>query len=110
MPTGLYWSFFTLFQGKGVSNNTTPSILKTIRRYPNPFACLPILLSKDSFIVILLYAITYSVKMTLQTSLGSQCVEIYQLDYLTAGLVYLPSGVAGGVGSFTTGKIWNPST
>ena len=54
--------------------------------------------------VIIIYAITYSVKMTLQTSLGSQCVEVYRLNYLAAGLVYLPSGVAGGIGSYATGK------
>ncbi|KAK5662615.1 hypothetical protein OQA88_8529 [Cercophora sp. LCS_1] len=47
--------------------------------------------------------------MTLQTSLGAQCVEIYNLNYLEAGLIYLPSEVAGGIGSFSTGKFldWN---
>jgi hypothetical protein len=54
--------------------------------------------------VIIIYAITYSVKMTRQTSLGLQCVEVCRLNYLAAGLVYLPSGVAGGIGSFSTGK------
>lgn len=78
--------------------------MKPMRHYPNPFACLPILANKQSLIVILLYSITYAVKMTLQASLGAQCVEIYQLDYLNAGLIYLPSGVSGGVGAFCTGE------
>ncbi|KAK8078926.1 hypothetical protein PG994_002733 [Apiospora phragmitis] len=42
--------------------------------------------------------------MTLQASLGAQCVEIYRLNYLTAGLVYIPSGVGGAVAAFFSGK------
>lgn len=60
-------------------------------------------MNKESLVVILLYSINYSVKMTLQATLGVQCVDIYQLDYLNAGLIYLPSGVAGGIGAFFTG-------
>ena len=99
---GVYWSFFSHLQRSEVKNNQTKTI-KPKRHYPNPFACLPILAHKDSLVVILIYAITYSVKMTLQTSLSAQCVEIYHLDYLSAGLIYLPSGVAGAIGSFGTG-------
>ena len=104
---GVYWSLFSLFQSSEVKNNRA-KMVKPTRHYPNPFACLPILANKDSLIVILIYAVTYSVKMTLQTSLGAQCVEIYQLDYLAAGLIYLPSGVAGGIGSFMTGPAVSP--
>lgn len=99
---GVYWSFFSLLQSSKLRRNRA-EVVKPKRRWPNPFACLPILANKDSLIVILIYAVTYSVKMTLQTSLSAQCVEIYQLDYLAAGLIYLPSGVAGGIGSFMTG-------
>ncbi|KAI8712974.1 MFS domain-containing protein [Fusarium sp. LHS14.1] len=103
--TGIYWSFFTLFQ----SRETRPEIKRPKRRYPNPLSCLPILRHKESFLTILIYAITYSVKMTLQTALGAQCVEIYNLNYLTSGLVYLPSGVSGGIASYFTGRYldWN---
>lgn len=45
--------------------------------------------------------------MTLQTSLGAQCVQIYQLDSLNSGLIYLPSGVAGAVAAFSTGRLMN---
>jgi MFS family permease len=100
---GVYWNFYSLLQSKDIKKNRT-NIVKPTRHYPNPFACLPILATKDSLIVIFIYAVTYSVKMTLQTSLGAQCVEIYQLDYLAAGLIYLPSGVAGGIGSYMTGS------
>ncbi|KAK1624087.1 major facilitator superfamily domain-containing protein [Colletotrichum phormii] len=86
---GIYWSFFTLISNR--SQKTNVRVLK----------------NRSSLVVILLYGITYSVKMTLQTSLGAQCVEIYKLDYLTTGLIYIPSGVAGGIGSFITGRILN---
>ncbi len=98
---GIYWSFFSIFQKQ--DTHAGKDITRPKRRWPNPFACLPILADKGSLAVIFLYAVTYSVKMTLQTSLGAQCVEIYKLDYLNAGLIYLPSGVAGGIGSFGTG-------
>ncbi|KAK4204499.1 MFS general substrate transporter [Triangularia verruculosa] len=104
---GIYWSLFSLFQAKTSPYSTT--ISQPTRRWPNPFACLPILRDKGSLTVIFIYSVTYTVKMTLQTSLGAQCVEIYKLSYLDAGLIYLPSGIAGGIGSFSTGKFldWN---
>lgn len=40
--------------------------------------------------------------MVIQASLGSQC--IYNLNYLKAGLVYLPAGVAGGLGAKCAGQ------
>ncbi|KAI0191106.1 major facilitator superfamily domain-containing protein [Astrocystis sublimbata] len=51
-----------------------------------------------------MYAITYAVKQTLQTSLGAQALQIYRLNYLDGGLIYLPSGIAGGIGSYMTGR------
>ncbi|KAK1512467.1 uncharacterized protein CCOS01_14707 [Colletotrichum costaricense] len=94
---GIYWSFFTLINKSPQRKDGGALRSQNSRRHwPNPFACLPILKDRSSLVVILLYGITYSVKMTLQTSLGAQCSEIYKLDYLTAGLIYIPSGVAGG--------------
>lgn len=101
--TGLYRSLFFLFQSRKVRSMKT-AMGKPKRYWPNPFACLPILAHVESLIIMIVYAITYAAKMTLQTSLGSQSVEVYKLNYLNAGLVYLPSGVAGGFGSFTAGK------
>ncbi len=73
-------------------------------RFPNPLACLPVLANRGSLLVILITAINYAVKAALQTSLDAQCVELYGLNYLQAGLVYLPSGVGGGVGSYGAGR------
>ncbi|KAL2197115.1 major facilitator superfamily domain-containing protein [Corynascus similis CBS 632.67] len=78
-------------------------------RFPNPLACLPVLANKGSLVVILITAINYAVKAALQTSLDAQCTELYRLNYIQAGLVYLPSGVGGGFGSYGAGKFidWN---
>ncbi|KAF6808024.1 hypothetical protein CSOJ01_07792 [Colletotrichum sojae] len=72
---------------------------------PNPFKCVVMLFSKGNFTVILIGSITYTVKMTLQSSLAAQCIDVYSLNYLQSGLIYLPSGVGGAIASFTTGKL-----
>jgi MFS family permease len=71
---------------------------------PNPFKCIPMLFKKGNLTVIVIGSITYTVKMTLQTSLAAQCIDIYRLDYLHAGLVYLPSGVGGAIAAYSTGR------
>lgn len=103
-PRGLYKSLFFIFQSSVARRKASPAENPKFS-YPNPFACLRILANKESLIVILLYSITYAVKMALQASLGVQCVEIYQLDYLDAGLIYLPAGVAGAVAAFLAGLL-----
>ncbi|KAK4177901.1 major facilitator superfamily domain-containing protein [Triangularia setosa] len=92
---GIYWSFFSLFQAK--TSPYSAQISRPVRHWPKPFACLPILRDKGSLTVTFIYSVICTVKMTLQTSLGAPCVEIYELNYLDAGLIYLPSGIAGGV-------------
>jgi hypothetical protein len=62
------------------------------------------LFKKGNLTVIVIGSITYTVKMTLQTSLAAQCIDIYRLDYLQAGLVYLPSGVGGAIAAYSTGR------
>ncbi|CAG9978531.1 unnamed protein product, partial [Clonostachys byssicola] len=102
--SGVYWSLFTWFQ-RGITRTDPPERKASKSQWlPNPFACLKIFANIESTMVILLYSLTYNVKMSTQASLGSQCVDIYGLDYLTAGLVYLPSGVGGVFASFATGK------
>lgn len=49
--------------------------------------------------------ITYTVFSCLAASLSSQMIHLYHLDYLTGGLVYLPSGIGGILAAYTTGRI-----
>lgn len=73
--------------------------------FPNPFKCIPMLFKKGNLTVIMIGSITYTVKMTLQTSLAAQCIDIYQLNYLQAGLIYLPSGIGGALAAYSTGRL-----
>lgn len=72
---------------------------------PNPFACLPMLAYKNNLCLVLFSSITYSLRMTLQASLGSQCPGIYNLNYLQAGLIFLPPGVGGTVAAKLQGVL-----
>lgn len=79
-------------------------------RLPNPLACLRILLhSKGSLTVVAINAVNSAVKAAMQASLGAQCVKIYGLTYLQAGLIYIPSGLGGSVGAYAAGRWvdWN---
>ncbi|KAI1279075.1 MFS general substrate transporter [Xylaria sp. FL0933] len=100
---GVYWSVPYMLQSQAVKKSRV-DIKRPRRYYPNPLACLPILRNRESLTIVVMYAITYAVKLTLQTSLGAQALQIYQLNYLDGGLIYLPSGVAGGIGSYMTGR------
>jgi MFS family permease len=113
--TGIHRSLFDTItkDRKHATDTIEPSDTKSIRKHhvPNPFKCIPLLFSKGNFSVIMVGSITYMVKMTLQTSLAAQCIEIYGLNYLQAGLIYLPSGMGGALASYTTGMfdIGHPS-
>ncbi len=114
-PKGLvYQTVFSLIQRRREKRNTKVVVVgekskndapeKPKFRFPNPLACLPVLADKGSLLVTLITAINYAVKAALQTSLDAQCVDLYGLTYIQAGLVYLPSGVGGGFGSYGAGK------
>ena len=104
-PQGIYWSLLALSNREQLVERKDKA--ETTRHWPNPLTCLKILFDVESLMVISLYSITYATKMATQASLGAQCVKIYDLDYLTAGLLYLPSGVAGIFGAFITGRLLN---
>jgi predicted MFS family arabinose efflux permease len=121
-PKGfIYQTFFSLIQKRsaakiskaattGEQNETEEGTPQKRRfRFPNPLACLPVLANKGSLLVILITTINYAVKAALQTSLDAQCVELYGLNYIQAGLIYLPSGVGGAVGSYASGGLMHCS-
>lgn len=74
-------------------------------RFPNPLTCLVTLSQKGTFLLVLAGSITYTVFSCLATSLSTQIIRLYHLNYLTAGLVYLPSGAGGIVAACTVGRI-----
>ncbi|KAG8529167.1 uncharacterized protein KY384_005802 [Bacidia gigantensis] len=72
---------------------------------PNPFHCLVALVNRHNFMIILVGGIQYTIFGCLAASLSVQMIDIYSLNYLTAGLVYLPSGVGGIVAAYLTGRL-----
>jgi hypothetical protein len=79
------------------------SKVKRKHHFPSPLTYVLALIKKCSLSVILIGSIIYIVKMTLQTSLAAQYIDIYDLSYMQASLIYLPFGVGGGIASQLTG-------
>ncbi|KAK8075421.1 hypothetical protein PG997_010084 [Apiospora hydei] len=102
--SGIRRSLFELVVKDRTRDEEEKGARKRQYRVPNPFICIRLLCNKANFSIICIGSITYTMKMTLQTSLAAQCVDLYQLDYLQAGLVYIPSGVGGAMGSCITGN------
>ena len=74
---------------------------------PNPFSCLVALANRSNLIVVVIGGIQYMIFGCLAASLSTQMIAIYNLNYLTAGLVYLPSGLGGIFAAYLTGKLLN---
>lgn len=72
---------------------------------PNPFVCLRLLLNKPTFIIILVGSIQYAVYSALGTSISTKMASVYSLNYLNAGLIYLPSGIGGLIAALLTGRL-----
>ena len=72
---------------------------------PNPLNCLVALTNRSNFIVILAGGLQYMVFGCLAASLSTQMIAVYSLNYLTAGLIYLPSGIGGILAAYVTGKL-----
>lgn len=81
-------------------NSQQPSL-----HLPNPFSCLRTLFQRSTFVVILVGSLQSSLFNSVAGSLSSQMIQIYSLNYLTAGLCYLPSGLGGAIAAYLTGKL-----
>ncbi|TPX23112.1 hypothetical protein DIZ76_012434 [Coccidioides immitis] len=106
---GIHRTLFSLLARRGSRSDKSEGIkpseglMKRKIRIPNPLTSIPILFHKNSLAIILVGSIYYTVSRTLGASLSAQCIEIYDLNYLEAGLVYLPTGLAGMISSYSTG-------
>ncbi|RSM08769.1 hypothetical protein CEP52_004468 [Fusarium oligoseptatum] len=85
--TGIYWSFFTLFQNRETKANQ-PEIKTTKATLPQSFV-----LSPDP-----------ATQRIVSDYIDLCYYLLAELPYLTSGLVYLPSGVSGGIASYFTGR------
>ncbi|KAI4207537.1 MAG: hypothetical protein LQ346_000469 [Caloplaca aetnensis] len=88
-----------------------PSVLvkqRSLQRsfyWPNPLACLPVVLDPGSALVMVVGGIFYTVFSCLAASLSTLCIDLYDLNYLQAGLVYLPAGAGGILAAYMTGRL-----
>lgn len=104
-PRGINRTLISLLTKGRLRNSDKPRQERSSRVHiPNPLACIRMLFHKGSFSVILVGSIYYTVSRTLGASLSAQCIDVYKLNYLDAGLIYLPSGIAGMISSYLTGE------
>uniref|UniRef100_A0A0D2YDG4 Major facilitator superfamily (MFS) profile domain-containing protein n=1 Tax=Fusarium oxysporum (strain Fo5176) TaxID=660025 RepID=A0A0D2YDG4_FUSOF len=102
---GIYWSVVSPKASRSTRQSQGDAEPREKRgcRFPNPLTCLPVLMDKGSLFSILIGALQYVNVMTLQTSLASLSIEVYNLNYLQAGLIYIPCGVCSAVSAKVTG-------
>ncbi|KAK0507937.1 hypothetical protein JMJ35_009826 [Cladonia borealis] len=85
-----------------VTSSRTRAFLNGV---PNPFTCLSTMFQKGTSILIVAGAITYTIYSVLGTSISTEMAELYGLNPLLSGLLYLPSGIGGLIASLQTGKL-----
>jgi MFS family permease len=72
-------------------------------RMPNPLRSLRLLLRPDNAVLILAQGLMYIVYTCVTASLSTLMIEIYGLNQLQAGLIYLPFGLGGMASTFVSG-------
>ena len=96
--------FYSLFKDRKILNERSTAIAR-LTRIPNPLTCLKVLFQKPTLIIIAVGSIQYAVFSVLGSCLATLMAEIYEFKSLTAGLVYLPSGIGGLFAALLTGKL-----
>ena len=74
---------------------------------PNPLIFLSALFNKSNFIVLVVGGLQYIIFGCLAASPSTQAIHLYSLNYLTAGLLYLPSGIGGIITAYLDGRLLN---
>lgn len=90
---------------KTSTSSSGSTSMKRKRSFPNPLKSLTLLLSKDNAVVAFAGAFLYTTCCSFSASLGTLFVNIYQLNELQAGLIYLPFGIGCSLAANTSGKL-----
>ena len=77
---------------------------RKISYVPNPVKCLRLLWAKDCILVVLIFGIFYMNLNCVQASTSSLFIDLYGVSELSAGLVYLPSGIGSIIGAYGAGE------
>ena len=78
---------------------------KRKRAFPNPLNSLTMLLGKDNAAVVFAGAFLYVTFCCLPASLATLFIELYRLNQLQAGLIYLPFGIGCTLAALASGKL-----
>ena len=74
-------------------------------RLPNPAKSLIILSRKDTLCLVVGGGILYMIYSCLHASLSSLFIELYKLNQLEAGLIYLPFGIGNTIATIVSSKM-----
>ena len=83
------------------NSNRTRGFLNVV---PNPLSCLRTMFQKGNSILISVGAIHYAIYSVLGTSISTEMAELYGLNPLLSGLLYLPPGIGRLIASLQTGR------
>ncbi|KAI8628877.1 major facilitator superfamily transporter [Xylariaceae sp. FL1651] len=105
--TGINRTFLSFLYPRRRANITSQTAAVKSRRpsFPNPLACLKLLLEKDVFIVQLCNGIYYATYCCVQASLSSLFIHVYGYQELQAGLIYIPFGLGCLASVYIWGKV-----
>ncbi|KAE8856046.1 hypothetical protein PTNB29_08885 [Pyrenophora teres f. teres] len=98
-------SIYSLLHGRHLVLLDTQSSISRFSTFLGPLKSLSALWDQANFVVILAGGITYTIYGCLAASLSAAVIQTYHLNYLTAGLTYLPNGIGGVIASYATGKL-----
>lgn len=108
---GIYRTPITSVRHRRKDNRAIEEVTAALRAervsksiWPNPVACLKLLLLKDVAIVLICNGIYYTIYCSIQASLSTLFIEIYKYQPLEAGLIYIPFGIACLFGTFIWGE------
>ncbi|KAL8850035.1 MAG: hypothetical protein Q9221_004961 [Calogaya cf. arnoldii] len=107
-PRGLNQTMRDYLRSRRISVTTPgPKAPRKSLYWPKPLAGLSIVMDKKSALTMVIGGIFYTVFSCLAASLSTTCIDLYGLNYLEAGLIYLPAGVGGIVAAYSTGRLLN---
>ena len=92
--------------GTSATDQTVPFVAPKRFAIPNPFACLTIIFSKDTALILYLAGCNYAVWYCITASIPQVYTNIYGWSELKVGLAYLPSAVTIFATGFVSGP-WN---
>ncbi|KAL8906712.1 MAG: hypothetical protein Q9207_001838 [Kuettlingeria erythrocarpa] len=96
-------------ESKGVEVKRELTTLHHSGGFPNPLATLAVLSQKKALLLMSFVGVIFGVHYLILSAIPSQYSDLYGLDEINLGLVYIPYGFGSTLSAFTTGRLanWN---